>query len=100
MEPAVFGQSFERRDFAFDAGGRSHARPCRDTVDDYRAGSALSEPATESRAAQSEVIAQDIEQRSGWVDIHRVILPIHLQCDVAHVALLVRSAVIIFLYFR
>ena len=52
--------------------GRRDARPNRDAVDDDGAGAALAESAAEPRALQAEIVAEDVEQRSGRIDVHRV----------------------------
>ncbi len=60
-----------------------------------RAGAALAESAAEPRALQTEIVAEDVEQRRGWVDIHRVRTAVHLQIDAAHLCVLSVSPVII-----
>ena len=73
------------------AGRRRDARPNRRAVDDHRARPALAKSATKPRTLQAEIIAQDIEQRSRRVDIQGVRAAVHLQCYVAHSAMLLTS---------
>src|SRR3954463_7107313 len=42
----------------------------------HRAGTALPQPAAELRPAQAKVVAEDVEQRRGGIDINRVTLSI------------------------
>src|SRR5262249_44828897 len=84
MKPSIFRNAFERGDLASDTRGRSDARPCRHSIDDHCACSALTESATKSRTLKSKIVAQDVEQRSRRIDVQGVRFTVHLQCDVAH----------------
>ena len=57
-----------------------------------RAGSALSETAAEFRAAQAQVVAQHVQQRSCRIDVQAVRLSIYFQREEAHMLMkLLRS---------
>ncbi len=76
------GKTFERGDLLV-----RHARDRRDAgtrflaVDQDGAGSALCESATELRADQLEIVAQNVEQRSIVRRLHLVPDTIHIQSD-------------------
>ena len=75
---------FERRDLAFDARRGRDARPDRDAVDDHRARAALPESAAEPRALQTEIVAQDVEERNGRLDVNGARGAVYFQIDLAH----------------
>src|ERR1051325_8257709 len=79
MELTVFRQSFECCDLAFDGGDGRDTRPCRYAIDDHRACSALAESTPEVRTLQSEIIPQNVEQRSGRVYVQRVRFAVHVE---------------------
>lgn len=66
-------QSLESGDLcSFDRFYRRNAGTDRRSLDDYRAGAALAQAATKLRAANREVVAQNVKQRGGWIDVQRV----------------------------
>jgi hypothetical protein len=69
-----------------DGTDRSDTRSPGLTVNDDSAGPALAEAATKLRAPQLQVIAEDVEQRRGRVDVHLLRAPVDFQCQEAHSA--------------
>src|SRR5206468_658816 len=66
-------EAFERRDLRVgDRADGRHARSHGSPLDDDRARPALAESAAELRAAESEVVAEDVKKRSCWIDIDRL----------------------------
>ena len=63
---------------------RRDARPDGLAVDDDGAGAALAEAAAELRAAQLEIVAEDVEQRRGGIDVHLLRASVYLQRQDAH----------------
>ena len=55
-----------------DGGDRHHTRPGRAAVDEHGARSALAEAAAELRAAEREIVAEDVEERGGPVGVEDV----------------------------
>src|ERR1700692_452289 len=84
MKLAVLGESFKRGDLAFDGGGGGDTRSHRRAVYDYGTQPALAKATTKARTLQSKIVAQNVEQGSGWVDIQRVHLAVDVQGEVAH----------------
>src|SRR5439155_26224073 len=84
VEGAILGQAFESGDLGLYAGDRCDAGPRGGSVDDDGARSALAESAAEARTLQAEIVAKDVEERSGWIDIDGVRTTVHLQCNLAH----------------
>src|SRR5262245_11710912 len=76
----------ERGDLpAFEGGDRRDAGTHRMAVDLHRAGAALSEPATEARIVELELIAQGVEQRHvGVVDVDRARPAVDGECEPSH----------------
>src|SRR5262245_41883710 len=66
---AIGREPLERRDGAPDRRDAGDARSCGRAVHEHGAGSALAEPASEARAVQVEIVAQNVEQRRGGIDI-------------------------------
>src|SRR5262245_63002862 len=54
-------------------------------VHDRSTRTALSETAAELRPLEGQIVAEDVEQRGGRVDVHRVGLPVHFQGENTHV---------------
>ena len=83
----LFGraQTLERRD-ARAADGRDgcHARADRAAADNRGARAALAEAAAELRTAQTEVIAEHIEERRCRIDVDGATLPVHGERNAAH----------------
>src|SRR2546422_10806245 len=66
-------EAFERRDLrSRDSAHRRDAGTYCLAFDDHRAGSALTETATELRPAQRKIVAQHVEQRCGRVHVYGV----------------------------
>jgi len=72
-------ESFDGRDApARDAGRRDHAGADRVVVEEDGARAALPEPAADLRAGQPEIVAQDEEQRLGWIpDVNGASPPVY-----------------------
>src|SRR5688572_24529949 len=78
-------ETLERGDLgARHRADRRDAGPDGLAVRDHRARAALAEAAAELGAAQFEVVAQDEQQRRGWIDVHGPRAPVHLQCQGGH----------------
>jgi hypothetical protein len=88
VQAAVGCQSFESGDFTLHRGDGRDAGRNRRAVDYYFARTALSESAPKPWAMQVQVIAEDIKQRRGGFNIHRVGTAVHVQFDLAHNAFL------------
>src|SRR5262249_54012046 len=85
MQHAVLGQSLKGCDLgALNGRNGLDARTDRFTFNNDRAGATLAESAPEVRTVEIEIVAQDIQQRSGWIDVYRVRLAVDLQSNVAH----------------
>src|SRR5262249_30289576 len=78
-------ETLERRDLLVrcrrDGGD---ARPYRLAFHDYRARTALTQAASESRSTTIKIIAKDVQQRRGRIDVHLHRLAIDLQVHYAH----------------
>jgi hypothetical protein len=53
----------------------------------------LAEPAAELRAAERQIVAEDIQQGGRGIDVDRVGTAIHLECNGAHGASVAASSV-------
>jgi hypothetical protein len=72
-------KSLECGDFmSSDGAHRHYARSHSFPVDNYCAGPALRQAATESRSAQSQFVIQDEKKGCLRVDRHRLLVPVHL----------------------
>src|SRR5262249_28019279 len=60
------------------------ARTHRFAFDDHRARAALAEAAAETRTLEADVVAQDVEQRRGRIDVHGMRGAVDLQVERAH----------------
>ncbi len=69
---------------AGDGADRCRARPDGAAADDRGAGAALSEPAAEFRAVQTEVVAEHVQERGGRVDVNAARTSVHVELDDAH----------------
>ena len=80
-------QSLQRGDLrSLDGFYRGDARTDRGALDDHRASATLAQAATKFRAAKREVVAQNVKQWSGWINIQGVRAAIHVQRYRAHMS--------------
>src|SRR3990172_3876714 len=78
-------ESFERRDLgAVKRGDRCDAGPDGAAPHDHCAGTALAEPAAELRPVDGEVVAEDVQQRRGRIDINSARTAVDGQRNHAH----------------
>ena len=89
MRPVRRAQAFDRHDvLAGDGRDRLAAGFLRPAVDQHHAAAALFEAAAEFGPHQTEMVAQNVEQRGSFVRGHTDRLAIHLQTDRFHRRLL------------
>src|SRR4051794_15767413 len=75
---------FERGDFSLDRRHGHDAGTNRRTVDNHRAGAALTKSASKARPLQAEVVTKDVEERRGGLDVQRMRTAVHLKFNLAH----------------
>src|SRR6185437_12807447 len=84
MQLPVRGEPFERRDFATHRRRGQYARAYRRAVNDHSTRAALAKSAAEMRPLQTQVVAENVKQRCGGVDVDRMRTAVHLKGDFAH----------------
>src|SRR5262249_29386155 len=82
VEGVAFGEALDRRDLrALDGDGEEQTRGDAPTVDEHRAGAALSLVATFLRAGQAHALAEGVEERRADVDAHLSRSAVHVEGD-------------------